>query len=321
MTGDCSDRKPGRELKRVYVHETGITNHVHPGHQLPAFGSVHQGIAEILQANPQALTPNKPGHHGVRPAELGLIPGFGQPLGLDGFANGTDGRRGHLQDHGVDVPEAKAAMAQGNGGVDAGVGEMVGRIRLVKYVLGLPAVPQIADDCAEVGLVTEKGSKQPESTFDCRRRTGNAPGCELGGGYPGPGGPTAVEPLDGAPRPVGLDDPAGHAASDAHGVSDAIGIGPQQPGGRGRRSHRPAYGGGVLAPLEIHRLAGLMVVTAHTQAHGYLQAHRHGIDQRGTCNPSPFPQPPARPEPPTRWDGGWRAGGCRRNPANGPEPR
>ncbi len=61
---------------------------------------------------------------------------------------------------------------------------------------------------------------EPEPALERRGRAGDAALDEQGRRHPGVRRPAAMETLDGAPRAVRLDDAAGHARRDGHGVAD-----------------------------------------------------------------------------------------------------
>ena len=138
----------------------------------------------------------------------------------------------------------------------------------------MPAAAQAVDHRLDPGLVAQKGPQQPEPALHRGGGAGQAPAGQVGGHHPSPGRPPAVQPLGRAAGSVGLQYPAGHGAGHGHGLGGAVRARAPDPGRGGRAAHRPADRGGVLAPLEEHRLAGVGVEAAHPQPDAHLDARR-----------------------------------------------
>jgi hypothetical protein len=140
---------------------------------------------------------------------------------------------------------------------------------------------EVGDHGVDVGALAAERLQEPEAPFHDRGRPGQAVPGEVGGHDPGMGGPPAVHPLDGATGAVGLQQPGAHARRDPGGVGDAVRVQPTDHRGGHGGTHRPADRGGVLTPLEEHRVAELPVVAAHPEPDGHLDAHAGRVEQRG----------------------------------------
>ena len=159
-------------------------------------------------------------------------------------------------------------------GVDAGVGEVIGRIRLEVHRGHDPALAETGGDLIGDVAAGQKGVEEPEAPFEGSRRSREAARGERGGRDRRVRSPSAVEPLHASAGAVRLDDAARHARRDSHGIADDLRVAAHELRDRTGGTDGAAHGGGVLAPVEIDRIAPRPVVAGHPDPYADLYACR-----------------------------------------------
>jgi hypothetical protein len=131
---------------------------------------------------------------------------------------------------------------------------------------------QPVDHGVHVGPLAAEGVQEAEPALDHRGRAGQPVARQVGGDHPRVRGPSAVHPLDRAAGAVGLEQPGTHGRGDPRGVRDPVLVEPSDGGRRHRSPDRSADRRGVLAALEELRVTERLVVAAHAEPHGDLDA-------------------------------------------------
>ena len=131
-------------------------------------------------------------------------------------------------------PAARSASAR----VDARVGEVVARVRLVDRAQQLPALAEPVEARGLVPHAVDEGVEEAEAALEHGRGTGDALAGHRAGEHAAVGRPAAVDALDRAAGAVGLDDAGAHGRGDAHRVGDAVGVERRRAARRRRRSRR-----------------------------------------------------------------------------------
>jgi len=180
----CLDGEPGRELIGVDVEERFAADHVDLRHEIAATRVDRQRVGEVGKADTQSATSEESGDDRIWPAELRLVAGIGSTFRGDGIADGSNRGRGYLKGRRGDVSDRQSAVAKGDRGVDAGVGEVVRGIRLVEDSGRFPVLTEPIQGGRHPALVTEERLEQAESPLDGSGGTGDPAYRQLGGADP-----------------------------------------------------------------------------------------------------------------------------------------
>ncbi len=284
------DAQDGRELARKQAVALGVDEGLDFGGQAQQSRVAGAVVGEVVEVDPEAAPAHESRGDGERAAELRVIAAARAELLLARLADRPQ-RSGRPAQLDADNPLGVDAVLSSDrqGGVDAGVGVVVGWIRLEEDAGELPVLAQAVDDRRGVGLLVQEGAVQAEAPFQDSRRAGVAVPGEGGGHQPGVGGPAAMQALDGPARAVRLDHAAAHAGRDAQGMPDPLGAESEQLGAGGGRAERPADRGRVPAVLEPD-VAHIRQVAGHADPDRQLDADRGGVDRLGAGAATRFGQ-------------------------------
>src|SRR5262249_3977685 len=147
------------------------------GHQLhePAPGGIGgECVGKVVEAEPQTRSAEQCGDHRVWSAEFGLIAVHRPAFHFDGFTYCPHHGCGDAEVNGSDVFHLQAALTQRDGGVDARMREIVGRVRLKKDVRHEPGGAQRVRERRAVKVTIEKAVGKAETSFKGSRRSGEA---------------------------------------------------------------------------------------------------------------------------------------------------
>src|SRR5215813_1303625 len=220
-------RRHGQD-RRCLLREDGVAarvaGHRYSSHQRPTRRITDQLIGEVVDAEPQATAPNQGRCHRVGTAKLGLISGLRSLLAVQRLAYRVEHRGSDGQLCGRDFAGFESPLAQRQCRINAGVGIVVGWVRLKAQAANFPSLAQSFRQHCGVERAVDEATIEAVPPLECLNRSvyaGFCETCRLDGRF---GGPAGLETLDRATRPVGFQRAAGEAHSDPDCVRGSAGF-------------------------------------------------------------------------------------------------